>query len=41
MVGDSAQAIYQWRGARDIMTAFRGTALTLSQSFRFGPDLAT
>ncbi|WP_327389203.1 UvrD-helicase domain-containing protein [Streptomyces microflavus] len=41
MVGDSAQAIYQWRGARDIMTAFRGTALTLTQSFRFGPDLAT
>ncbi|MDX2407329.1 UvrD-helicase domain-containing protein [Streptomyces microflavus] len=41
MVGDSAQAIYQWRGARDIMTAFRGTGLTLTQSFRFGPDLAT
>jgi len=40
MVGDSAQAIYQWRGARDIMTAFRGTGLTLSQSFRFGPNLA-
>ncbi len=40
MVGDSAQAIYQWRGARDIMTAFRGTELTLSRSFRFGPDLA-
>ncbi|WP_406395957.1 UvrD-helicase domain-containing protein [Streptomyces sp. NBC_00887] len=41
MVGDSAQAIYQWRGARDIMTTFRGTALTLSKSFRFGPRLAT
>ncbi|MEU3208141.1 UvrD-helicase domain-containing protein [Streptomyces cyaneofuscatus] len=41
MVGDSAQAIYQWRGARDIMTAFHGTALTLTQSFRFGPHLAT
>ncbi|MFG2432561.1 UvrD-helicase domain-containing protein [Streptomyces sp. NPDC048590] len=40
LVGDSAQAIYQWRGARDIMTAFRGTELTLSRSFRFGPDLA-
>lgn len=39
MVGDSAQAIYQWRGARDIMTAFHGT--TLTQSFRFGPHLAT
>ncbi|MGW6958753.1 UvrD-helicase domain-containing protein [Streptomyces chartreusis] len=41
MVGDSAQAIYQWRGAKDIMTGFDGTQLTLSQSFRFGPDLAT
>ncbi|WP_406165072.1 UvrD-helicase domain-containing protein [Streptomyces canus] len=40
MVGDSAQAIYQWRGAKDIMTAFDGTQLALSQSFRFGPDLA-
>jgi hypothetical protein len=41
MVGDSAQAIYGWRGARDVMTGFNGTALTLSQSFRFGPHLAT
>ncbi|WP_405773658.1 UvrD-helicase domain-containing protein [Streptomyces sp. NBC_00859] len=40
MVGDSAQAIYGWRGARDVMTGFDGTALTLSQSFRFGPHLA-
>ncbi|MFE7276506.1 UvrD-helicase domain-containing protein [Streptomyces sp. NPDC057623] len=40
MVGDSAQAIYQWRGAKDVMTGFDGTQLTLSQSFRFGPDLA-
>ncbi|ANS62278.1 hypothetical protein SLINC_0054 [Streptomyces lincolnensis] len=40
MVGDSAQAIYQWRGAKDIMTGFDGTQLALSQSFRFGPDLA-
>ncbi|WUR86808.1 UvrD-helicase domain-containing protein [Streptomyces sp. NBC_01262] len=41
MVGDSAQAIYGWRGARDVMAGFDGTALTLSQSFRFGPHLAT
>lgn len=41
MVGDSAQAIYGWRGARDVMTTFPGTQLTLSQSFRFGPRLAT
>ncbi|MFF4041145.1 UvrD-helicase domain-containing protein [Streptomyces sp. NPDC001816] len=40
MVGDSAQAIYHWRGAKDVMTGFNGTHLTLSQSFRFGPDLA-
>ncbi len=40
MVGDSAQAIYHWRGAKDIMTGFDGTQLALSQSFRFGPDLA-
>ncbi|MFJ6578024.1 UvrD-helicase domain-containing protein [Streptomyces sp. NPDC091368] len=40
MVGDSAQAIYGWRGARDVMTDFDGRQLTLSQSFRFGQDLA-
>ncbi|MEU9382490.1 UvrD-helicase domain-containing protein [Streptomyces sp. NPDC048279] len=40
MVGDSAQAIYHWRGAKDIMTGFDGRRLTLSQSFRFGPRLA-
>ena len=40
MVGDSAQAIYGWRGARDVMTGFDGTTLTLSRSFRFGPALA-
>lgn len=40
MVGDSAQAIYDWRGAKDVMTDFDGTQLALSQSFRFGPRLA-
>lgn len=40
MVGDSAQAIYGWRGARDVMTDFDATALMLSRSFRFGPLLA-
>ncbi|MFE6624879.1 UvrD-helicase domain-containing protein [Streptomyces sp. NPDC057740] len=40
MVGDSAQAIYGWRGARDIMTSFDATHLTLTRSFRFGPLLA-
>ncbi|MFI1018171.1 UvrD-helicase domain-containing protein [Streptomyces sp. NPDC020965] len=40
MVGDSAQAIYGWRGARDVMTGFDGQHLSLSRSFRFGPRLA-
>lgn len=40
MVGDSAQAIYGWRGARDIMTGFAGVELELSRSFRFGPAIA-
>jgi superfamily I DNA/RNA helicase len=40
MVGDSAQAIYGWRGARDVMTGFDATPLTLTRSFRFGPRLA-
>ncbi|MFG2494736.1 UvrD-helicase domain-containing protein [Streptomyces caniferus] len=40
LVGDSAQAIYGWRGARDVMTGFDGRQLSLSRSFRFGPALA-
>lgn len=40
MVGDSAQAIYGWRGARDVMTGFRAQQLALSHSFRFGPAIA-
>ncbi|GAA1375670.1 UvrD-helicase domain-containing protein [Streptomyces beijiangensis] len=40
MVGDSAQAIYGWRGAHDVMTGFTGHHLTLTCSFRFGPKLA-
>jgi hypothetical protein len=40
MVGDSAQAIYGWRGARDVMTGFQATPLTLTRSFRFGPLIA-
>ncbi|MGW2696965.1 UvrD-helicase domain-containing protein [Streptomyces sp. NPDC001296] len=40
MVGDSAQAIYGWRGARDVMTGFDAVQLTLTRSFRFGPQIA-
>ncbi|MEV6212029.1 UvrD-helicase domain-containing protein [Kitasatospora sp. NPDC051914] len=40
LVGDLAQQIYAWRGARDIMAHSPGTRLCLTQSFRFGPALA-
>ncbi|MDG5809084.1 UvrD-helicase domain-containing protein [Streptomyces ossamyceticus] len=40
MVGDSAQAIYGWRGARDVMTGFDAIHLSLTRSFRFGPLIA-
>ncbi len=41
MVGDSAQAIYGFRGAVDAMAKFEADQqLTLSQSFRFGPAIA-
>ncbi|MCM2394448.1 3'-5' exonuclease, partial [Streptomyces albipurpureus] len=43
-VGDSSQAIYEWRGARDALQGFVSALdcpeLTLSQSFRFGPPIA-
>jgi superfamily I DNA/RNA helicase len=41
LVGDPAQQIYAWRGAIDAMDDFEGTRLPLSQSFRFGADIAT
>lgn len=44
MVGDTYQAIYEWRGARDAMKGFAVepgvTVLSLTQSFRFGPAIA-
>jgi superfamily I DNA/RNA helicase len=39
-VGDSAQSIYQWRGAKDAHAALPGQEMTLSQSFRFGEAIA-
>ncbi|PBC71526.1 UvrD-like helicase family protein [Streptomyces sp. TLI_235] len=43
-VGDAAQQIYAWRGAKDALTAFErelgAQVATLSQSFRFGPAVA-
>ncbi|MGI5196538.1 UvrD-helicase domain-containing protein [Streptomyces sp. CA-288835] len=43
VVGDSAQQIYEWRGANDALTKFAAAGAqeqTLSQSFRFGPAIA-
>jgi hypothetical protein len=41
-VGDPFQAIYGWRGAVNAMDHFPdATRLALSQSFRFGPAIAT
>lgn len=39
-VGDPAQQIYGWRNARDVMTGFPAEHLHLTQSFRFGPQIA-
>jgi hypothetical protein len=41
LVGDSAQSIYEWRGAVNAMAAFPGAPRQfLSQSFRFGEAIA-
>jgi superfamily I DNA/RNA helicase len=39
-VGDSAQQIYAFRGAVDALTNMDGLRCSLSQSFRFGPEVA-
>lgn len=40
MVGDRAQAINGWNGAVDAMQKAQGKRLWLTQSFRFGPQIA-
>ena len=40
VVGDAWQQIYQFRGAVQAMDHFAGPRLTLSRSFRFGPEAA-
>lgn len=39
-VGDRAQSIYGWRGAISAMDSFGGTTFNLTQSFRFGDEIA-
>ena len=40
-VGDEHQQIYGWRGAVNAYEAFQGQSYYLSQSFRFGHEIAT
>ena len=40
-VGDGHQAIYGFRGAWNALSTFAGTEFILSESFRFGPEIAT
>lgn len=40
LVGDRCQQLYAWRGAVDAMSTFVGPRLALTQSFRFGHEIA-
>jgi superfamily I DNA/RNA helicase len=39
-VGDTFQQIYEWRGAVNALAGFEGSRTWLTQSFRFGPEIA-
>lgn len=39
-VGDPFQQIYSWRGAENALASFEGERLYLTQSFRFGEEIA-
>lgn len=39
-VGDPYQQIYSWRGAENALAQIKGETLYLTQSFRFGEDIA-
>lgn len=40
-LGDSQQSIYQWRNAVDAMKRLPGVSLPLTESFRFGQEVAS
>ncbi|WP_017972388.1 AAA family ATPase [Actinopolyspora halophila] len=40
LIGDTAQAINEWAGARDAIQSFDAPELRLTQSFRFGQEVA-
>lgn len=40
VVGDRYQQIYEWRGAMNAMAAWDGRRTWLTESFRFGPEIA-
>lgn len=40
LIGDPAQALYAWRGATDQILRHEGKKLHLTQSFRFGDEVA-
>lgn len=40
LIGDHHQQLYEWRGAVDAMDKLSGQSYPLTQSFRFGPEIA-